>query len=439
MKRRPSGLFALLFLSATWIHASLAGVQESVKEEALRALRSQDYALAIKICRVQLGYNPREYDFNFLLSRAYAFSGQWQEALGVLDKMAVEYPGNTDVMLFRARIHSWQRDFRQAETGYGEVLRLRPGNAEALTGLAEIASWQGDYAKAISIYNRVSEQNPDQADLAFRLGRVYLWNGNYNKARENYRKALSLDPQNPEYERALQTASARWQDKYELRYEHQAESFSDGRKSYIDQRLALQLKLGRPGPLILKANTTERFDKRDSQFEIELYPRLWRRAYGYLDMAYSPKAAYYTKTSYLLELYQGLYSSWEISLGYRRMNFPSQAVSIYLGSLGYYYDRYIAFLRWYSTPSDKGDAFSWTANLRRYFPDSSYLFIGYGRGSKPFDIVTIEDWNVTKSWVVFAGFDWSLFQKIRLQLNYTYRDEGELRRNLFYVGTGYRW
>ena len=121
------------------------------------------------------------------------------------------------------------------------------------------------------------------------------------------------------------------------------------------------------------------------------------------------------------------------------MNFTGQSVNILLGSIGRYFGQTIAFFRWYYTPKSEGEAFSWTINLRRYFTDSSYIYAAYGRGSKPFDIVSIEDYSVTRSWVFFTGLDWTIRQRIRIQLNYTYRNEGELRRNLLFVGAGYRW
>jgi YaiO family outer membrane protein len=434
-------LFAFLVLGQ-WLFSPrclFAQAKEAAVEKASQAISAGDYAAAVRVCLDQLRSDPVDYELTFLLGRAFAFSGQWDEALRILSQMAAAYPGNADVLLFRARVESWKKNYLAAESGYREVLAMSPGNAEAMTGLAEVASWQGDYGKAILIYKQVKEQHPEDSDIHFRLGRVHLWDGNYALAREYFHWALGLDPTNREYQQALKTATPRWQDKFEFRYEYQNESCSDGRENYIDQHLALQLRLLRAAPLVLKANTTERFAKKDYQFELEIYPRLWRRAYAYIDAAYSPQAVYYPKSLYLGEIYQAISSSWEVSLGYRRMNFTPQGVNIYLGSLGYYWKKYVSFFRWYYTSDSEGETFSWTVNLRRYFSDSSYAYAAYGRGSRPYDIFTLEDLDVSQSWVFFAGFDWYLFRQIKLQLNYTHRDEGELRRNLLYLGAGYRW
>jgi YaiO family outer membrane protein len=308
-----------------------------------------------------------------------------------------------------------------------------------MIGLAEIASWQGEYARSVSLYDRAAEQYPDNAELAFQLGRVHFWSGNYEKARHSYEKALRLDPQNKEYRKALTTASPRWLKNYEFRYEHQAETFTDGRNPYIDRRLAFQLNFLLTGPLVLKASLTERSEKKDYQYEVESYPRLWNRSYAYLNLAVSPKAVHYPNHSWLAEVYQGIFSSWEVSLGHRRITFSPRSTSVYLGSVAHYHDQSIAFLRWYLTREEGKTTFSWTVNLRRYFSETSHLSVGYGMGSKPFDIVTAEDLLVKESWVIFAGLDWRFFQKIRLQLYYHLRDEGTLRRHTFLLCTGYCW
>ncbi len=439
MRRYLQIFYVVLILSACCVEGTLVFGQDSAQDEALRALRANDFESAIRICLARLQSDPDNYDLNFLLSRGYAYAGKWTEALGLLNTLARSHPGNTDVLLFRARVESWKKNYSEAERGYREVLDLHPGDVEALIGLAEVASWQGRYAEAISTYDQACAQDPANPDIHFRIGRVYRWSGNYDKARQSFRAALKLDPQNSDYKRALKTATPRFQDKIEFRYEHQVENFSDGRGSYLDQRLALRLRLMPLGPLVLKANQTTRFDERDQQLEVEFYPRLWTKAYAYIDVAISSNALYYPESSYLAEIYQGLLSSVEISLGYRRMNFAAAPVSIYHGSVGYYAGRYYPYIRWYYTPGERGNVFSWTVNLRRYFSEVSYLYIGYGRGSRPFDIVTDEDLLVEQSSVFLAGFDWYVLDRIKLQFVYSLRDEGDLRRNTFFLGTGYRW
>jgi YaiO family outer membrane protein len=440
MKRNARVLLTLFFILNWSGTAILAGGQEGIKEKASAAIKSADYSTAISLCLQGLRQNPRDDELNFLLSRGYAYSGRWDEALRILDNQALVHPENIDVRLFRARIISWKKNYGQAESGYNEVLGINPGNADALIGLAEIASWQGDLAKALSIYGEVREQDPRRADIYFRLGRVYLWEGNFARAQENLRKALSLDPGNKEYLRNLRASSPRRREKYELRYEHQADGFSDERGPYLDQNLALQLNaLPKIGPLIFKYNHTDRFGQKDDRWGLELYPHLWKRAYGYLDLTYSSKALYFPKTATAIEVYQGILKAAEVSLGVRRLNFVSNPVTQYVGSLGYYFGNYYAYWRWYYSADGPSNRFAWLANLRRYFSEDSYIFAGYGRGTRPYDHITLEDFRAGRSWIFLAGFNWYFLRRIKLQAYYSLGDEAGLRRNTLFLSTGYRW
>jgi YaiO family outer membrane protein len=173
---------------------------------------------------------------------------------------------------------------------------------------------------------------------------------------------------------------------------------------------------------------------------IELYPHLWKKAYGYIDILFSPEAIHYPNSSYTLELYQSFLGSAEISLGYRRMNFEIEPVNVFLGSVGYYVGNYYPYVRWYYTPEDEGNNFSWFVNLRRYFTKNNYLALGYGQGSRPFEIITIEDVFVRKSWIFLAEWDWTILKRIHLKVQFTHRNEEDgPTRNALFVATGYRW
>ncbi len=437
-KRRIFNFFVFCLL----LFPAIASASDSIqKEKALQALRTRDYEAAIKISLHQLNSNPDDYDFNFILSRAYAYSGQRGKALDLLGKMLEISPQNTDLMLFQSHIFAWEGHYDKAEEGYKEVLAINHNNREAMIGRAEIASWKKEFADAREKYQKILQIHPDDSDIHFRIGRVNQWEGNYTKARQYYKKACELSPENAEYRRALKSAHPVFTNRFELRYEFKNESFGDGRGHYTNHHLVFGIKISPDiGSLNLKYNRTQRYGRQDAQFGIEFYPHLWNKAYGYIDLNLSPEAVHYPHTSYLLEVYQSVLQAVEISLGYRRMNFENEAVSVYLGSIGYYVGNYYPFLRWYYTPEEEGKNFSWFVNVRRYFTKDSYLALGYGQGSKPFDIITIEDVLVRKSWIFLAEWDWYFLKHIRLKIQYTHRNEKDgPTRNVLFVATGYRW
>jgi YaiO family outer membrane protein len=427
----------LVFALAIPVFLGCASGQSDVPAKAAAAIKSGDYETAVRLCLDGLRQNHSDYELNFLLSRAYAYSERWDEALRVLGELALAHPENTDVLLFKARVKSWKGEYPAADKEYREVLELVPGNTEALIGLAEIASWQGQYASALAIYKQVREKEPANPDIPFRIGRIYFWQGNFVQAEDHFRSALRLDPRNEEYKRALQKTRPRLHEKYELRYELQSDNFSDGRSRYLDQNIALQMSLFKNmGPLVVKYNQTERAGAKDFRYGLEFYPRLWKRAYGYIDLSYSPRGDYYPETAYLVEAYQGVLSSAEISLGFRQMNYAREHVSQYLGSLNYYFGNCLGSWRWYYSA---GDPFAWLASLRRYFSAENFIFVGCGQGVRTEDVVTWEDYNTDQGWIIQAGFNWYLLGTIKIQAYYSVGDEGAGRRNTLFLSTGYRW
>ncbi len=442
MRKRPC---LILWLCLCFMAISARGQEGADRDAALKkasaALQSQSFAEAIKICREQLSSTPDDYEFGFLLARAYSYSGDWDNAQRTVDKLLANDPENTDVLLLGARLKFWRNDLRGAEEGYSRVLRLRPGDAEALMGLADLAAFEGRWNDALSIYQKTIQLHPEAAEAYFKLGRLYQGRGDYQKARENFRTAVSLDSANADYRNVLSAAAARLPKRYELRYQTMIESFNDGRKDYLSQQLVFQMQLPRKtGPLVFKYNHTRRFQEGDSQLGLEFYPKLGSKAYGYIDIGYSSQAVHYPRSSYLLEMYQGLLTSAELSFGYRRLNFPAESLSLFMGSFAYYFGNYYAVLRWYYKPGEEARALSWFAQVRRYFAYQNFIYLGYGRGSRPFDIVAVQDLLIHDSGIFLSGLVWYLWDKIRLELHFSrIEDANGPRRDTFFATTGFRW
>ena len=282
-------ILSFIMICVTLSSQTIEAFDLSNKEKALEALKTKDYNKAISISLQQLESAPDNYDFNFILSRAYAYSGHWDKALEILDKMLVLHPENTDIILFHSRIHAWKGKFEEAETGFKKALALDPNNIEALTGVAEVNSWSKDLGNAIATYQKILQFNPDNPDIHLRIGRIYQWEGNYSEARQHFGRACELDPESDVYRRAFKGAHPNFTNNYELRYEYQNEGFSDKRSNYIDHHLVFSVNISPDiGTLHLKYNQTQRYGEQDSQFGIELYPHLWQKAYGYVYLNFSP-------------------------------------------------------------------------------------------------------------------------------------------------------
>lgn len=432
--------FAVMALLAAVAAFPLFAGDNRPFDRAQRALKLKDYRSAISICLGLLDSAPADYDVNFLLAQAYSRSGERDEAMARLEKMDALFPKNADVLLFMARIHTWNGDYDKAMARYRQVLESAPANEEALVGTADVAARRKDRAGAIVMLRGVIDKNPRNADAYYHLGLVHQWQGNTGQARENFEKAVALAPENEDYGVFLTRATPRLQRKFELRYGHETEGWNDGRPDFQNDRVALHLDMpGNAGVLILKYNQTHRAEGTDRQVDLEAYPRLWKKAYGRFELGYSGKELFYPRLSYLAEIYQGFFTAAEASVGVWRMNFPGRAVTVGLGSLGYYLGNYYPSVR-FNYGSDAGrHSFSWVLNVRRYFSDENYLYLGYGRGRLLLENPSADDILSERGDIYTAGLVWYVARRVRLEFHFSRIAEPGLARNTFQVTTGYRW
>jgi YaiO family outer membrane protein len=431
-----TSLVLIVAILPAWLSAS----DNRPFDRAQRALQQKDYASAITICLDLLVAAPGDYDVNFLLVQAYARSGERDKALGRLEKMDALFPANPDVLLYMARIRTWKGQYAEALALYQRVLEAAAGNEEALVGTADIAARRRHFSEARSILGDVLAHNPENADAYYHLGLVEQWQGNRGQAREDFEKAVALAPGNDDYKTFLSESPPRMQRKFEIRYGHEIEDWSDGRTDFQNDRLAVHLGLPRDlGVLILGYNQTRRFGQTDRRFGLETYPRLWAKAYGRFELSYSPEAVHYPRLSTLVEIYQGVLSSAEVSLGFWHMSFTDRPVTVALGSLGWYLGNYYPTLRMNYASENGNSTFSWVLNLRRYFSADDYVYAGYGHGTRLLEDLTLQDLLSTPGNIYLAGAVWYVFRNVRLEFHFSRTTEPGLARNTFQISTGYRW
>jgi YaiO family outer membrane protein len=428
---------------AVWLAVAGASVfpQETMKNQALEALRAGDFTKVIRLCQDALRTSPDDEEFRFLMSRAYAYHGDYDWALQTLEPLIKRSPKNTDYLLHRARIEFWRGNAAAAKEGFEEVLKIAPQNPEGLAGLARIAAGKGDYSVAERYYLGSLAQNPNDAETHYALGLLYRWQGDFEKARASFLRARRLDPSNSEYKKAATRVPGRSESKYELRVIYQPETFTDGRTTFQSGQAAFMWRLPKNGPaLIFKGDRTHRFGLWDDQFGLEAYPRLWKGASAYLDVNFSPGgAALYPRASYLAEVYQALSGAWDASIGYRFMDFESNPVSIYFGSLGLYSGPFYSCIRVYFSPESRESKISWLFLTRWYFDDRNYLFGGYGQGTRSMEIAAAGDLDFKDVQTMLAGFDVTVFRRIHILGSFSRLNDRGVGRNTWLIGAGYKW
>jgi YaiO family outer membrane protein len=409
---RMTAVVAVISLLAT--AAGTAYAQD--RDEIRRAIGSGAHDKAISLALEALRENPADAEVRFLLARAYAYSGRWDEAEETLGRLLAEHPADTDYLVFKARLLCWRKDFAGAESVFRRALELTPRSADALAGLADLASWRGEFDASLVYCRQALDLDPNHAGALFRIGTVFLWQGNYGQARDYLARAAELEPRNGDFARALENASPLFARRTEVWLSGRNEHWSDGRPDYSDLGASVLFSLFKDrSKFVVKVNRAWRSGGHDDQFGLEAYPHLWKGAYGYVDLSVSPKADFAPLSSFHIEIYQSLLARFEVSLGARRMTFPTEGVSVFSGSAAGYFGRFYSSLRFYSAHHATGTEFTWMANLRRYFAADGFFWAGLGHGSRSFEAGSIEDILARPSWFAELGCDVYLLRNVKLR------------------------
>jgi YaiO family outer membrane protein len=408
------GLLTVLALAVvlTSTGAGLAQDRDGVRQALTSGAYDKAVSLALDVLRVE----PANDEVRFLLARAYAYSGRRDEAEAVLGGILAAHPADADLLVFKGRLLCWRNDLDGAERTFRRALELQPLSADALTGLADLASWRGDYDASLVYCRRALDLDANHAGALFRTGSVLLWQGDYGRARGYLARAAELEPRNKDFARALAAAAPVFARRTEVWLYGRNEHWSDGRADYRDLGLAGLFSLFHDrSRIVVKAERLWRAGTSDDRGGLEIYPQLWKGAYGYLDLAVAPRAAYVASSSFHLEIYQSVFKKAELSLGARRMAFAAGRVTVVAGSAALYAGPWYPNVRVHWADTVAGSQFTWMTGVRRYLANTSYLWATAGHGSRATDTADADEVLERPAWFAEAGFDVYILRGIKLR------------------------
>jgi YaiO family outer membrane protein len=254
-------------------------------------------------------------------------------------------------------------------------LKTSPRDADARLVYGLILSWDGKYDEARAALTQVLVQAPDYLDARVALMNVEFWSGRTTEAREHVKAVLAKDAGNTQARLVLQRLDARtrpWSAGLSLT----VDSFNDDRESWEETSLTL----GRETPvgsLILRGSQAGRFGLDDRQVDIEFYPTFRAGTYAFVGVGVGTDERLYPKSRVSVDLYQSIGRGFEISGGFRQLNFSEQT-RIYLGTLTKYTGNWMITGKVFTVPGDATDSWSYHGLVRRYFGGDGTSFIGAG-------------------------------------------------------------
>jgi YaiO family outer membrane protein len=288
--------------------------------------------------------------------------------------------------------------------------------------LADLASSRGENEAALVLARQALDLDANNAGALFRTGSALLWQGDYGRARGFLGRAVELEPGNRDFVRALANSAPLFAPRREVWLSGRNEHWKDGRSDYSDLGLSVLFGVfSERVKAVAKAGRSWRAGDHDDHFGLEVYPHLWKGAYGYIDLSFSPGADFAPKSSFHLEVYQSVIRRFELSLGVRRMSFPSNGVTLLAGSAAGYWGRWYGNIRALYADPGAGGGITWMAGLRRYFSAASYAWTTFGRGARAFEPGAIEDIMIAPSWFVELGADVYVLRDIKLRSSLEWR------------------
>jgi YaiO family outer membrane protein len=381
---------------------------------------------------------PADPDGMYFQARELAFEGKYEEARKICQQILQHYPDYHDVKTLMARTYAWEGKFVQANDLLREVLAAQPGNSEALLALIDLQMWYGDYEEAVKFLGQALAQDPNNTHLMYQMAFALKETGDELAAVILLNQLLDIDPTHQQAKELLQTIQSNRMLNY-AGVGYRGMYFLESNLS-ADPWHLFYGEIGRRtrimGPVIFRTNYSTRpdIDVTSLQFELDAYPTVRKGTYLYLNAGYSPDSKLFPITRFGFELFQALPRSWEVSGGFRLMNFDetesyalTKDLLIITASVSKYWQKYYFSLRPYytfSSVADDPEAFSLFLTARRFFSSNDHhLSLVLGRGfSSDFDRLTggqVYDLSGTR---------------IEARLNY---QQSITRRLYFKAGVGY--
>ncbi|HRH65077.1 MAG TPA: YaiO family outer membrane beta-barrel protein [Bacteroidia bacterium] len=328
-------------------------------------------------------------DALFKKAREYSFQGNNGQARRICQKILEKKPNYYDVRTFLGRTYAWDKRYEEARTEFSRVLIEKEDDIEALGALIDVEMWTENYKVASDYLKIALGYYPTSEDLMLRKARLQMRLEQQESASLTLRRILDLNPGNKEALKLLNgMTDARLNNKFQLSFN--TDFFDNDR---APQKLASG-EIGRSfsfGSIAYRATYAERFSTKGLQSELDGYLRFVKSNYFYLNLGFSDSKIF-PELRAGAEIFQKIPAGFELSGGFRYLQFSNPGTKIYTASLGNYWRNYWFSMRVYLTPKStiesndflKKSSQTIILNIRNYFGDAdNYFGIRLGQGQSP--------------------------------------------------------
>ncbi|MBT8178437.1 MAG: YaiO family outer membrane beta-barrel protein [Eudoraea sp.] len=347
-------------------------------------------------------------DISFSVARSMAFAGDYHGARDTLNRMLSRYPEYSEARGFLARTYSWDGMYAEARKQFNRITSREKRNKEVWVAAIKNEIYAENEGIALGLANKALIYIPEDSEI-LSLREDILYRIAQNQAKSNSETTENKEKEQRKSKNRLSIGNA--VDVFDVGYDPMI---------YATVEYTRETSLGK---IIPRLNYSNRFNQNGWQYEVDLYPKISKKLYAYLNYGYSQDAIY-PRHRGGAELYWNLPNAMEVSAGMRYLAFASSETTILTGSVGWYKGNYYLALRPYITPTGESTGFSGNILGRRYFKHKEhFLGINMGMGYAP-ELRQLSANNALLAETLFFVES----QQIRLEYQFTNRDQDNLYR-----------
>jgi len=319
-------------------------------------------------------------DIAFETARKLAFNQQRKQAQDTLLFILTKYPDYHDIRSFLATTYSWDGEYKKARKEFAYILDKDSKRKETWIAAIKNELWGDMPFIALEMSNEALKNFPTDTEILYLKASAQENTNNPLEALSTIQLVLNQNPEDQkakEYKASLNNKLSLNTIGINASVDFYSETFDP--MQYYTFKYGRQTKYG---SIIAKVNFNRRFNENGAQYEVDLYPKISKGFYAYLNLGLS-NSFLFPDIRYGAELYKSLPKSFEVSLGFRSLKYAT-TTTIYTGSVGWYNGNSYWSFRPYITPGDTGTSISGTLTYRKYRTDAeNYLGFTFGMGYSP--------------------------------------------------------
>lgn len=335
-------------------------------------------------CILQIQAQERTYngnpDTSFETARKLAFNQQRKQAQDTLVTILTKYPDYHDIRTFLGSTYSWDGDYKKARKEFDYVIKKAPENKENWVAAIKNESWADAHYEALEMSKTALKIFPNDPEISLLKATALKNTNNTLEAQNIVKEIIAKNPDNQNAKDFLENLNSTLRtNTIGLRASVDLYSETFDPMQYYSLSYGKETKYG---SIIGRLNFNRRFNENGVQAEIDMYPKITKGLYAYLNFGYA-NSFIFPDFRYGAELYKSLPHSLELSAGFRTLQY-STTTNIYTGSIGWYTGNSYWSLRPYFTPGDGGTSTSAALTYRKYRSNAdNYIGFMYSMGVSP--------------------------------------------------------